>query len=221
MVNISKELEGIISQMLKPLKGISLNIVIEGIAKKKVIPFDINNENDKNLVEKLKKVADNVLIDVNKTGIKRTRPNEVGNDIEPYVKKSLLKVGYIANTPMTLTGNRKSSGYPDIEFEDENKIWNYIECKTYNIDNIDTSFRSFYLSPSENFKVTKDARHIGFSFELIVENSIGNMHIYKVKNWKILDLSKLELDVKYEFNSDNKRLYREELVLAEKNQQTT
>lgn len=216
MDKISKELEGVISQMLRPLRGLSLNIVIEGLANKKVIPFERNDTKDIIVLETLKKVADNVLYEVNKSGIERPRPNEVGNDIEPYVKQSLIKFGYKADTPLTLNGKRKATGYPDIEFQDKDSRWHYIECKTYNIENIDTTMRSFYLSPSEDFKVSKDAHHFGFSFEIFVEKSIGNMHIYKVKNWKILDLSKLELDVKYEFNSDNKRLYDKELILAEK-----
>jgi len=35
----------------------------------------------------------------------------------------------------------------------------------------------------------------------------GNKNIYKCRHWKILSLESLSLDVKYEFNSDNKRLY--------------
>lgn len=53
--DISKELEGVISQMLRPLKGLSLNIVIEGLANKKVIPFQKNDEKDIIVLEKLKK----------------------------------------------------------------------------------------------------------------------------------------------------------------------
>jgi len=35
-MKISKELEGVIDQMLKPLKGLSFNIVIEGLSGFKV-----------------------------------------------------------------------------------------------------------------------------------------------------------------------------------------
>jgi hypothetical protein len=216
MNKISKELEGVISQMLKPLKGLSLSLVIEGIASKKVIPFEKNNKRDNLVLEKLIQVAENVLEKVNQEGITRFRPNEVGNDIELFVKESLIRFGYRAETPMTLNGKRKATGYPDVEFQDEFNSWNYIECKTYNIDNIDSSMRSFYLSPSKDFKVSKDARHFCLSFEIFVEKSIGNKHLYKIKNWKILDLAQLKLDVKYEFNADNKRLYNKQLILAEK-----
>lgn len=216
MKKISKELEGVISQMLKPLSGLPLGIVIEGLSGYKVIPFDEKDDKDLQVLNTLKKVANNVLVEVNKKGILRPRPNEVGNDIEPFVKKALNKLGYKADTPITINGKKKATGYPDIEFIDEYGRSNYLECKTFNIDNINTTQRSFYLSPSDDFKITKDAHHFGISFEIFVHKSIGNNHLYKVKNWKILDLSKLELDVKYEFNADNKRLYDEKIIIAEK-----
>ncbi len=77
----SKELDGIISQMLKPLRGISLGVVIEGLSGHKIIPFDNHKAEDKSLLEKLKQVAINAGKAVNKKGILRLRPNEVGNDI--------------------------------------------------------------------------------------------------------------------------------------------
>ena len=213
---VSKELEGIISQMLKPLEGLPLNIVIEGLSGYKTIPFSKKSKKDIKLLTILQYVADNVLSEVNKTGILRPRPNEVGNDIEPFVKQALNDFNYSADTPKTISGKKKSTGYPDIEFIDEFKRYNYLECKTYNIENIETTQRSFYLSPSDDFKVTKNAHHFGISFEIYVNKSIKNKHLYKVKSWKILDLSKLKLDVKHEFNADNKRLYDKKLILAEK-----
>ncbi len=214
MKEISKELEGVISQMLKPLTGLPLGIVIEGWAGYKVIPYDATNKKDLQVLNILKNVANKVLKEVNIEGILRSRPNEVGNDIEPFVKDALNSFAYKADTPVTINGKKKSTGYPDIEFIDEFERINYLECKTFNIDNIHSTQRSFYLSPSNEFKVTKDAHHFGISFEIYVEKSIGGKHLYKVKSWKILDLSKLKLDVKYEFNSDNKRLYDKKLIIA-------
>ncbi len=212
---ISRELEGVISQMLKPLKGLPLSIVIEGLSGYKAIPFNNRSKKDKKVLNILKKCADNVFNEVNEKGIFRTRPNEVGNDIEPFVKSALNRYNYNADTPTTINGKKKSTGYPDIEFIDEFGRINYLECKTFNIDNINTTQRSFYLSPSNEFKITKEAHHFGISFEIFVEKSVRNKHLYKVKSWKILDLTQLELDVKHEFNSDNKRLYDKKLIIAE------
>jgi hypothetical protein len=209
------KLENIIKQMLNPLKGIPLNLVIESISGHKIIPFDQNNEKDIELLKNLIFVADLAGKSFNKKGVLRPRPNEVGNDIEPFVKKALEKVGYKAYTPLSKSGNKKSTGYPDIEFIDDFGRINYLECKTYNIDNISTTQRSFYLSPSDDFKITNDAHHFVISFEIFVKGNRGSNHIYNCNSWKILTLEKLEVDVKYEFNSDNSRMYVKELILAE------
>jgi len=99
-MKISKELEGVIDQMLKPLKGLSFNIVIEGLSGFKVIPFDKNDYKNKSVLEKLKNVAKIAEQKINKKGILRPRPNEVGNDIEPFVKDALNEIEYKANTPI-------------------------------------------------------------------------------------------------------------------------
>jgi len=82
-------------------------------------------------------------------------------------------------------------------------------------DNLKTSFRSFYLSPSDKFKVTSDAHHFVLSYEIYVSGRRKNNNVYKCKSWKLVDLESLILDVKYEFNSDNVRLYNKDLILAE------
>ena len=89
-----------------------------------------------------------------------------------------------------------------------------MECKTFNIENIETTQRLFYLSLSENLKVTKDAHHFVLCFEIYVGGR-RRKNKYKCKSWKILTLENLEVDVKYEFNSDNARMYTPNLILAE------
>lgn len=213
--NYTKKLEEVIKQMLTPLKKIPFNLVIEGLSGCKIIPFDIKDEKDTVLLKKLIKAANLAGAEFNKTGIVRPRPNEVGNDIEPFVKKALNAIDYKADTAKTKSGNKKSTGYPDIEFIDEFSRTNYLECKTFNIDNISTTQRSFYLSPSEEFKITKDAHHFILSFEIFVEKSMGKDKMFKCKSWKILSVENLDVDVKYEFNADNVRLYSKELIIAQ------
>lgn len=210
-----KKLETIIRQMLRPLNGIPLNLVIQSISGRSIIPFNPNDRKDLSVLNNLKKVAEITGKKINKKGILRPRPNEVGNDIEMFVKESLTEIGYNAYTPLTKNGKKKSTGYPDIEFVDEFQRVNYLECKTFNIENIITTQRSFYLSPSDDFKITKDAHHFAISFEIYVERRKQRNNIYKCKSWKILTLENLEVDVKYEFNSDNARLYSKNMILAE------
>jgi hypothetical protein len=149
-----KRLEDVIKQMLKPIKNIPLNLVIESISGFKIIPFNPKDKKDQVVLNKLIEVAKLAGINVNKTGIQRPRPNEVGNDIEPFIKDALGIYGYKADIPATISGMKKAMGYPDVEFIDEFGRLNYLECKTHNIQNISTTQRSFYLSPSEDFKIT-------------------------------------------------------------------
>lgn len=211
----TSKLEDIIKQMLKPLKGIPLNLVIESICGCKIIPFDRDGQKDSKLLKELEKVAIAAGQAINRVGIKRPRPNEVGNDIEPFVLDALKRIGYKAGTPLTVNGRKKSAGYPDLEFIDEFGRHNYIECKTFNVESIGTTLRSFYLSPSEDFKISKDAHHFVISFEIYVAGKRGKNNIYKTSSWKILSVENLQVDVKYEFNSDNLRLYADQLILAE------
>lgn len=199
-------LENVIKQMLRPLRDIPFNLVIETMTGKKVISFDFKNTEHKNVLDLLKQAALNAGKEINKTGILRPRPNEVGNDIEPYVKKALNTLNLSANVPTGPSGNKKSTGYPDIIFWFDKKPY-YLECKTYNIENIETTQRSFYFSPSDEFKVIYNAPHFLMSFEIYVAGEQGNKHIYKCKHYRILSIESLSLDVKYEFNSDNKKMY--------------
>ena len=201
-----KRLENIIKQMLQPLRDIPFNLVIEAMTGKKVLSFDFSNQEHKEVLELLRTAAINAGKEINKTGILRSRPNEVGNDIEPYVRKALNDLGLNADIPTGPSGHKKATGYPDIIFWHKEKPY-YLECKTYNIKNIDTTQRSFYLSPSDEFKVIYDAPHFILSFEIYVAGESGNKHIYKCKHYKILSIESLSLDVKYEFNSDNRRMY--------------
>jgi hypothetical protein len=209
--NYVQKLEHVIKQMLTPLKGIPFPLIIESICDKKVIKYDPGNVEHLSVLNTLIEVAKWTCEEINKKGIIRTRANEVGNDIEEFVIDSLVKYKLQAYKPKTMSGKVKSTGYPDIEFKTPDGTNHYIECKTYSESTISSSMRSFYLSPSEDFKVTHDAIHFIIGFEIYKENN----NIYKTKGWKILDAFEVECDVKYEFNSDNLRLYRPHMILAE------
>lgn len=202
----TKKLENVIKQMLQPLKDIPFNLVIETMTGKKVMSFDFTKSDHQKVLDLLKQSALIAGKEINKTGILRPRPNEVGNDIESYVRNALNLLGLNADIPVGPSRHKKAMGYPDILFW-LNKIPYYLECKTYNIENIRTAQRSFYFSPSGEFKVIYDAPHFLLSFEIYVAGESGRNHIYKCKHYKILSIESLSLDVKYEFNSDNKRMY--------------
>jgi len=201
-------LENVIKQMLKPIKNIPFKLVIESISGNTVFPYDRSNSIHSNALENLKRAIIDAGNKINVEGIKSKRPNEAGNKIEPFVKEALNDLNLIADVPTTANGKKKATGYPDLIFNYNGHPF-YLECKTYNIDNINTTQRSFYFSPSNEHKIIHDAVHFMVSYELYVASIDGAYNIYKTRHFKILSLENLSIDVKYEFNSDNKRMYSE------------
>jgi hypothetical protein len=211
-----KVLEDTLLRMLEPIKGIPFNIIIKSITGHSVIPTDVQNNVDKQLIENLKAVAEFVYSELEKNPIERPRPNEVGNDVEPYVLRALNNIGMVSERPADSKGKKQSTGYPDILTRDENDVPVYIECKIYNKNSKGTSMRSFYLSPSKNPKVCYDAKHLLLAFEMVstpIKNSKKSK--YRAVGYTLVDLHDLMCDVKYEFNSDNSRLYNKKMILAQ------
>ena len=196
--NYIKDLENTVKQMLSPLKDLPFTVIIKSISGFSVLPFKKENE----LVELLEKSFDNAAVEINRQGIKSGRPNEVGNYIEPFIKNALNQMGLKADTPIDKNGKKKSTGYPDIEVAHDSQDF-YIEVKTYNIKNINTTQRSFYFSPSENFKITKNASHLLISYQMEkAENGS-----YYAKHWRLYSLENLKVNLKHEFNQSNRKLY--------------
>lgn len=211
-----KELEETVSKFLKPIAGIPFHIAIKALYKHKVISVDLKDEKDRELIEDLKKVAQIAGKNANRKGIFRNRPNEVGNDIEIFVKDALGKMGFTPETPMRADGVRQAVGYPDIYFKDKSGRHVYFECKTYNKANINTTQRAFYFSPSrtEQSKIIFDAYHIVLSFEIKQIQREGKRCFIPVA-WKLVSIHSMKVDVKHEFNASNREIYRDEAIIAE------
>jgi hypothetical protein len=210
-------LENVLAQMLKPVKGIPLNVVVKALSDHAIIRFDPQkNASDKKVLGQLEKAIRMCAEEVKQTPIRRPRPNEVGNDIEEYVFRAIGKVGLKPVRPTSAKGLGKATGYPDILFHDEEGRPTYLECKIFAHGTPPSTMRSFYLSPSESFKVSQDARHLLLAFGMDASAISGSRDsLYVPKSFKLVDLHDLLCDVKYEFNSDNRRLYAPDLMLLQ------
>lgn len=208
-------LEAALAQLLQPLKNIPFSTVVRSLSGHSITPIDRNNPNDVKLIETLSEAARLCGEAVRQRPILRPRPNEVGNDIEPYVMRAVAAAGLRCERPTTAGGQLKATGYPDILVYDETGRPTYLECKIYSSDTANTSMRSFYLSPSDDFKVCHEARHLLMAFEMQAEATPNSRNSeYTAVAFKLVDLHDLLCDVKYEFNSDNRRLYAGNMVLA-------
>lgn len=209
-----KQLEQTISKFLEPMKGIPFSVAIKALTGCDVLAFDPSLNENKKLLEQLSKAAQFAGKKAYQKGIFTDRPNEAGNRIEPFVVKALRSVGLKADKPVSKSGKKKVAGYPDIQIEDQNGRIVYLDCKTYNTKTKDQSFRTFYFSPSEDPKITRDAFHLLMSFELETEEREGKT-VFVPISWQIYTLDKLLVQIKHEFNASNKDLYKEEALLAQ------
>jgi hypothetical protein len=135
--------------------------------------------------------------------IERIIPFDDAN-IEPFVRAALKAQSLDAKIPKTKDGKAKAAGYPDIEIRGELPC--YLECKTYNIKNVETTQRAFYFSPSKKFKITCDALHLLLAYELERRKRNGKDAFIPV-HWKLITLQDLRVDLKHEFNQHNRNMY--------------
>lgn len=192
-----------IAHMRTPIRSVPLSVVVESLTGHKVLPFDFENPNHAEVLERMNRAAAAVVAKIKtEGGINSKRVNEVGNTIEKYVRDALDAEGLQSAVPTgAKSGKARVVGYPDITFTFNGERF-YMECKTYSAATADTTMRTFYLSPSDDPKIACDAVHLIISFET---SRAGD--IYQLVHYKLISLEQLALDVKYEFNSNNRRMY--------------
>lgn len=208
-----QNLEDVLAQFLQPIRNIPFNLVVRAMTGHEVIDFDSSNSEDIQLLQSLIRAGHIVAETVAETPIRRPRPNEVGNDLEPYVMSAIRRANLLTERPKAKDGRGQGVGYPDILIS-QNERKTYLEVKSYADGSALTTMRSFYLSPSENPKISCDARHLLIGFGMTSTPVAGSRDsLYFVSSFQIANLFSLKCDVKYEFNSDNFRLYDKDLIL--------
>lgn len=203
-----QQLEQALAQFLKPIKGLPFDVIIRALCGVSVEKFDVTRHDNARYLGTITQAVRDVCARVRAQPIRRPRPNEVGNDMEPLMIEALHHHHLVASAPKTKAGKGKSTGYPDIYIQTDG-LPIYLEVKTYAAANHDTTQRSFYLSPSEDPKVHADGYHVLVAFEIERKGTA-----YFPVAYEIVDLYGLECDMKAEFNSDNRRLYSPQRVLA-------
>ena len=180
------------------LRNIEFSIVFELTSGKKVLPTDAKDP----IVTKLEEASRNVAFRVNKDGISKLagRIDEVSNKLEIILAEELRKLG-------TRASNLGFSGYPDLMIDDRPRTV-YVEVKLAGQAQLESGFRSFYYQPAEGAKgkVVHDGNHILVGFVH------GNGRITGVK---IVDLSKIHVTLKSEWNTNNVELYSDKNILRQ------
>lgn len=204
----ASELERILSGFVSQLRDIPFEIAVKGIYGKTVLPFNSTESDSMNLLNMIAKAMVVACQLVRKNPIDgNKRPNEVGNAMEISALEALRQVGLEADVPATIKG-KKSAGYPDIVITYQQRIL-YLEVKTYNLDQLDSRLRSFYMSPSESPKVLADAHHLLVGFEMH-KSKRG----YMTNRFRLMDMYGVKTDFKAEINTSNPELYKSNNLLA-------
>ncbi len=193
---------------------ISVGVSIEGISGCKVLPLEPDGE-DAALVTMLCDAARRLIEQSQKVPIRTGRVNELGNNIEEPLLKVCNESGLKATWPKRADGTGGRSGYPDIAIDILGPRPTYLEAKVIAEGTEASSFRSFYLSPSDNPKVCVDARHLLLAFTHDRrENSEDGLEQYALSAFKLVDLSKVFGKIKFEYQSSNKEMYLKDAVIA-------
>jgi len=174
----------------KKIRDVPFSYVIEMTTGSKVIPL---SEDDKAVIDEIFEAAKDVLNEAKTEDYSSMRPNEVSNRLEEKLRGKLR--GTIPEG--------KTAGYPNIMVERRGKTY-YVEVKLAEAGKLDSNLRTFYYEPVELTKVKRDASHIMVGF--IHENK-------KPIGFKLVDLSKIKVNLKSEFNANNKELYKTEAVI--------
>lgn len=194
---------------------ISVGTAIEAVTGRQVLPM-MGDAGDRALLEGLR-AAGNILVARSQTAAIRTsRLNELGNAIEEPLLQACLDAGLRATWPRRLNGSAGRSGYPDIALDIDGERPAYLEAKVVGAGSEGSSFRSFYLSPSDNPKVCVDARHLLMAFtHRRRENASDGLEQYALDRFKIVDLYRVSGKIKFEYQSSNRDMYGGDTVIAE------
>ncbi len=196
-----------LAELAKPAKKIPFKEVILATTQHHVLDFDRNNPAHTALHKKLSAAASAAAAKARADGLFSARANEAGNHMEAFVKAALKEAGLNARTPVTTAGEAQTTGYPDVEILGDPPC--YLELKTYSATTANTTQRSFYYSPSEHPKVTRDALHLLLAYQLEKTGRDGKT-VFIPTHWKLITLQNLEVDLKFEFNQSNRKLYGRE-----------
>jgi len=197
------------------LKGIPFGDVLAATSGRKILPVDPSDPGQAPVLARIGEALDRTLVALNDPGHPAQhvgRINEASSHVEDQLREELNKVpGWKCTIPPTAEGREQRSGYPDIRLEVAPGDIYYLDPKLFAPDNRNSSLRTFYFEPrSGTNKVTEDARHLLVGI-CHVEGEGGKVRFL---SWELVDVSRLRVRLKAEFQASNHDLYRDDQIVA-------
>lgn len=196
------------------LEAIPFPDIVMAVCGKKVIPMAEKDATDQLILQHVQMTAESVLKQLNAKdspvkGLRRI--NEASRFFEDLLVKQLSNDDFTCQFPKTTQGDVQRSGYPDLELihKPSGRV-TYLDPKLFEATSRNSTLRTFYFEPKgKTNKITKDAHHL----------LLGFSHDGKDGNWTfvdvdIVDIAKLKVRLKAEFDASNKELYQPENLLT-------
>lgn len=198
----------------RDLKGIPFSEVLAATTGKKILPVD--PEADKPWLEKLGAILDRTLAKLNDPSHPIHTAGRI-NEASRFIEDELLAEcegveGWSCGIPKTSAGEEQRSGYPDLRLVLEDGSVVYLDPKLFATDSRASSFRTFYYEPkTTTSKVQDDARHLLVG----VHHNEGQGGQLRLEGWDLVDVSKIKVQLKAEFQASNNDMYRDETVVLQ------
>jgi hypothetical protein len=144
------------------------------------------------------------------------RVNEASRHLEDVLRDRLSAIpGWTCAIPATAEGREQRAGYPDLRIETDTGIVIYLDPKLYAAKNRDSALRTFYYEPKAlTGKIQANAIHL---LAGIAHDESGTR--LRLTGWELVDLSRVNVRVKIEFQASNRDLYAPETVVAQSSEQ--
>jgi len=201
----------------RDLKGIAFSEVLAAATGKKMIPVDATT--DAAWLKRLGCALDRVLLALNDPAQaihEAGRINEASRFIEDQIRAELSsEPGWLCAIPRTSSGTEQRSGYPDLRLVLENGAVVYLDPKLFDGDSRKSTLRTFYYEPKTTTgKVRDDARHLLVG---IHHNGKTGADL-RLLGWELMDVSRLRVQLKAEFQASNNDIYRAENIVGRSGQ---
>ena len=194
----------------RDLKGIPFSEVLAATTGKKILPVN----SDVLWLKRLAAVLDRTLAAMNDTAHpihSVGRINEASRFIEDQLMAECNKEpGWSCGIPRTSAGEEQRSGYPDLRLVLDDQSVVYLDPKLFARGSKTSTLRTFYYEPkSATSKVQDDARHLLVG----VQHNGGEGGQIRFEEWDLVDVSKIKVQLKPEFQASNKDMYSSDTIL--------
>ncbi len=195
-------------------RSFSFATVVYAATGKQVLPLDQTQEAHLALFKAIKTVMKDVLLEHNQDS-SPTRNLRRINEASRYFENSLISHldaldDFSCAPPTLLSGKTNRSGYPDLRLVHiPSGTVAYLDPKLLEEGSLTSTLRTFYYSPKKRTnKINDDAIHL-----LIGIEHDGNDGRWKFTHWNLVDLYKLKVRLKAEFQSSNSDVYSPDTLI--------